>query len=456
MTPRKKPVVDEERDRFESGRTHQWSAGGYGWTVKLFAKAGKLKISWQEPQSKKTKQRTLFSTDSRELRERATRYAVTHAEKLRAGEGAEETKKKLTFETLTVFDVVLLYMQRVPGFNAELLEKTQAGVQEWYRTLPEKVRELDSTQSEGTVCKDVRSFQHLFKASYVEGDKTIQPFARTRLVSEIEPGDSSRLMGYEIAHGRSPRTVANEHDRLSAAFRHVMSQYRKSIGLLYNPIDGRRADRTPANIDPYSPDEIARLTAKAKEWIRDGRQWQAFVAIGLAGSGRRRGSIQGLTAADHDLEANTVVWQKKFAKGKGYRRGDEMRPMSAMHRAALLWALTHRPNPLGPEHPLLWSDDDPSKAADERQLDYLWRKLEKEAGVPHLQQRAIHSMRRAVVTLLADSIGDGKASEFVGMTVETVRKFSYKHVQSQTMEEAARSLDKSLPVHEEKPPEGEE
>ena len=173
--------------------------------------------------------------------------------------------------------------------------------------------------------------------------------------------------------------------------------------------------------------------------------WQVFVAVGLAGSGRRRQSMLGLTAADHDFEAGTVLWKAQHAKRRGYGKGDQPRPMTAMHRTAALWAVRNRPNPNGPDAPLLWMESASNKAMNKDHLDWQWKQLEKAAAVPYIKGRAIHSMRRSVVTLLADAEGDGKAAEFVGMTVDTVRAFSYKHVQQDTMREAARSLDNRLP-----------
>ena len=62
----------------------------------------------------------------------------------------------------------------------------------------------------------------------------------------------------------------------------------------------------------------------------------------------------------------------------------------------------------------------------------------------HREGRGWHAFRRSVATFLADTVGDGKASEFVGMTTETLRKFGYKKVQPQAMEEAREALDQGF------------
>jgi integrase len=442
-------AANTDRKRFETGRSDDWSTGGYGSTVRLFRKAGKLKISWQDPATRRTRTRTLFSTDSVELRQRATRLAVAHAEKLRSGElEHEEQHRRPKLEDLTVFDVCVLYMERVPGFEARLFDASEKEIRDWYDALPDSVRALDNTPSRETVVKDVRSFRHLFRSAYPGRGQEVRPFDRTRRVTEIEPGDSTKLMAHDVQAGRSPRTVANEHDRLSAAFRYVMRQHRKSIGLLYNPIDGRMADRSRARIPLYTPEEIGQLLSTAREWLARGKRWQAFVVLGLSSSGRRRQSIVALTAADHDFEAGTVVWRARSAKAGNYGRGDSVRPMTAMHRTAALWAIQNRPNPRGSEAPLVWVHG--GRAMEVETVSPLFRELEAAAGIEHVRGRSIHSMRRAVVTLLSDALGDGKAAEYVDMTVETVRAHSYKQVQPSAMKEAAGALDLNLPnAHEE-------
>lgn len=436
-------TANTDRNRFESGKVDDWSTGGYGSTVRLFRKAGKLKISWQDPATRKTRTRTLFSTDSVELRRRATGIAVAKAERLRSGETEGEAERP-KLEDLALFDVCMLYMERIAGFEARLFEGKEREIREWYEALPEAVRQSEAAPSRETIVKDIRSFRHLFAASYRERGNDVQPFARTRKVADIEPGDSTKLMAADIRAGRSPRTVANEHDRLSAAFRYVMRQHRKSVGLLYNPIDGRVADRTKAKIPRYTPAEVKLLLAKAREWIQTGKRWQAFVALGLSSSGRRRQSIVALTADDHDFEAGTVVWRADQAKGKNYGRGDSIRPMTAMHRTAALWAIEHHPNPAGPGAPLIWTPTRTREGMGMDTVSALFTALEAAAGIEHVKGRSIHSMRRAVVTLIADELGDGKAAEFVDMTVETVRSHSYKQVQPKTMQEAASALDRTL------------
>lgn len=445
---RQSTTGEKARRRFEEGKADQWSAGSYGYTVRLFAHAGKLKVSWQlPPERKRTKTKTLYSADSHELRRQATTTAVELAEILREGKVEEEAEspRTRTAETLTVGDVCLLYLQRTPGFTADMMNYTASEVRTWFAALPDKVRGAETTPAVETLARDLRAFQYLWGAEYVDGRQRVAPFARDRLVSELEPGDSTRLAAYEVSEGRSPRTVANEHDRLSCAFEYVIEQYSKSIGLRHNPLRGRRLDRTRARIPMYTQEEIAKLVETARVWAHEGIKWHVFVAIGISTSGRRRGSILGLTAADHDFTAGTVTWRAEFAKRDNYGRGDSVRPMTKLHRQVVEWAIKHHPNPEGPHAPLLWKRSNPSEWIHPKHLGWMVRRLEEAANVERIHGRGIHSMRRATVTLLADELGDGKAAEFVDMEVSTVREFHYKQIQQHVMQEAAGAIDARLP-----------
>lgn len=49
-----------------------------------------------------------------------------------------------------------------------------------------------------------------------------------------------------------------------------------------------------------------------------------------------------------------------------------------------------------------------------------------------------------MATYLADMIGDGKTSEFIGMKAETLRKYGYKKVRPEAMDEAKRAMDEGF------------
>ena len=428
----------ETRENFEAGRVDAWSAGEYGHRVRVFAEAGKLKVRFQDPATGRTKQRTVFRADSDALRREATGAAVKIAERLRAGRVAEEeaADAPATVADLTMEDVAHLFMKRAGAFPRELLTGSYSDVREWYNALPERVRALDTVPALSTIVRDVYGWRHLF------ADDRFRP---DRRVIDIDPADATNWAQDVVADETySPRTAANDLDRLSSAFNHVRTQHR-SIGLTYNPIEGRKVDRERADVDAYTQKEGAKLWAAAPALADEGR-WQVLVAAGIAQSGRRLGSILALTASDHDLESGTVVWRADVAKGRNYGRGDETRPMTPLHRKAVRWVLEHHPNPKGPDAPLIWQTGGRSRAAKPENAvpqSTVWQQLvalEKLAGVEHKDGRAWHSFRRWTATRLADLLGDGKAAEFIGMTTDTLRKYGYKKVQDETMQDAADAM----------------
>lgn len=425
----------ETRENFEAGRIPAWRAGGYGHVVRVFVERGRIKIRYRNPRTGRWTQTTLFPADTPELRRRAATIAVKKSEELRSGIVAEAERSARAVEELTVRDIALLYMRRIPGFPDRLITATKSEVQKWYGSLPEAVRNLKTTPKLATIVRDVYGWRHLF------ADHRFRP---DRRVVDIDPADATSYAHDIVARGVSKRTAANDLDRLSSAFNYVRTQHR-SLGLTYNPIEGRKVDRERAHTPAYTREEGIRLWQAAPELAAKG-EWQVLVAVGMATSGRRLGAIQRLTLVDHDFEAGTVVWRARHAKGEHYGRGDEIRPMTPLHRKAVEWASQNHPNPLGPDQPILWQSGGgrrparPDRPCPQQTLWGQLLRLEQLAGVPHIPGRAWHSFRRWAATYLADLLGDGPAAEYIGMTVETMRRYAYKQTQHETMLRVADAI----------------
>lgn len=443
---------DDPRKAFEAMKANAWTAGGYGYAVRVFAEHGKLKVRYQVPASGKQKQRTLFGADSRELRKRAAGIALAKSEELRAGVAAVVEKESRGWEDLTVFDVALLYMQRAPGFPAWIFDAEAAGrgaergkrvtvysaCVDWHASLPKAVRESATCPAPATLYSDLYAFRRIFRHPL---------FPRTRRLATLEPADATAYAAQVTGKGGSPRTPVNDMDRLSCAIRHVQQQYRKTYAIPYNPLDGRIVDRARAEVPEYTEAEITALVEAARAGRPSPGYWQVHGLVRIARSGRRVSAMLALTAADHELVPSPdaphgwVTWQAEHAKGKAYGRGDQRFPMTALHREAVDWLLAEHPNPLGPEHPLFFSVRRPELAVVEQYVDRQLKVLEKAAGVKHLDGRAFHGFCRAVITVAADRMGDGPASEFTGRTAETIRRYAYKKTTDKKMGETARSLD---------------
>lgn len=436
MTPRK---ARESRENFEQGKAIGWTAGAYGHTARVFVERGKIKIRHQKPSGGK-RQRTLFVADTPALRKKATAVAVSVSEKLRARLQHQAEQEAKPAEEVTIYDVVLLYLRRAPGFPEEILSggPTQYGkgisgqVNTWYRALPASVRQSATTPKAKTLWTDCYAFFRLWRDPR---------FARTRRVMDLEPGDATAYAA-EAPSAEVMRTRVNDTDRLSCAIRYVLQQHRKSVGIPYNPIEGRIVDRSKADIDAYEPEERDRMLAALRKGEPGPSSWQIRFIFGAASSGRRISSILALTAADHDLEAGTVTWRAEAAKGEGYGRGDETLPMTDLHRQALEWVLEHHPNPLGPEAPIVYTADEPGAPVKAPLADKQLKRLEAKAGVPHVPGRAFHGFCRLAITTAAEMFGDELASEFTGRKPETIRRYGYKKVVHASMKKVAKGLGK--------------
>lgn len=435
------PKARESRENFEAGKVDAWSAGAYGQRVRVFLEAGKLKITYQNPATGRPKQRTLFAGDTPSLRKRAAAIAVKKSEELRAGMMEKVEREDRRADTITVFEVAHLYLQRAPGFPAHLFDPealpgspgVKAAVEAWYDTLAPSIRDAKTTPSAKTLWSDVYAFRRLFKHP---------AFQRSRKAMELEPADASRYVADVTSEGGSPRTPVNDVDRLSCAFRYVQTQHRRSIGLPYNPLDGRVVDRTRAEVPAYEPEEIAAMVQAARRGEPGEGQWQVRAAVRIAQSGRRRGAILALTLSDHDLEARTVTWEAEHAKGEAYGRGDETIRMTSDHLEAVREVAEKHPNPLGADAPLLWAKGDPSRPIGESAIDRQLRRLEKAAGVKHLRGRGFHGFCRSTITKIADALSDGAAAEFTGRTPETIRRYSYKKKTVAMMDRAADVMNR--------------
>lgn len=429
-------------ENFITGKVDAVSVGAYGRTVRVFVEGDCIKLSYQDPKTKRPRQQTPFKSDTPVLREKALAVAAKISDRLKEQKAAAEEMRAdggrewpPRVEELTILDAAKLYMLRVPSFPVDMLERDSGGfaaLKRWHAELPEEIRSAETTPAYSTLEKDVTSFRALFRHPL---------FPRDRLVEEVEPGDATKYSADWVLSGRSPRTSSNHTDRLSSAFRYVMQQHRRSVGLKYNPIDGRRVDRNKARIPPFTPEELQKLRKAA--WENRKKRWRVYVYVGLSSSGRRSGAMLNLSTTDHDFTPKdgapygTVRWRARFAKGENYGRGDSIRPMTRLHRRVVEWAIQHHPNPAGPEHPILWMPHDPTRHIEAQLLGRDLRKLHRLAGVEYIKGRGIHSSRRAVVTQVADQLGDGAAAEFVDMTVKTVRNFNYKVTVDATMGRAA-------------------
>lgn len=258
----------------------------------------------------------------------------------------------------------------------------------------------------------------------------------------------------QLCQGTSPHTLKSYLGRFRSAVHDFMDLYPELWNKREDPTRGLKRLKTGTRC----PEEIGEERAmKLMQTLQEMGEWRALATVqtGLD-FGRRVGAIAGaraglhldappLTAADFNLQSDgslSVCWRAEAQKGKGFDHGDLITTCTERMSELYVWLTTNHPNPLGPEHPLIWNPNDPTKA---ETYDRLNRAMGK-AWVKAFDQKkprglAFHSLCYTLVTTLADGSDIRAAAHFTGRTVETVARI-YKRVRPEMLKETARDLDK--------------
>lgn len=159
--------------------------------------------------------------------------------------------------------------------------------------------------------------------------------------------------------------------------------------------------------------------------------------MGAVGGRRRGGHLEGprLTAADLKPEGERYLLtirgeiRKRTGGSHGPRHGVEREvPATESLSRLLRWLLRTHPNPLGPEHPLIWDAEDPTKSASyddlRTELDEAW--LE-EFEEPRPKEVLFHSIIRTLITTLIDnSASVAEVAAFTGRGVPVILQRYYR------------------------------
>jgi hypothetical protein len=177
---------------------------------------------------------------------------------------------------------------------------------------------------------------------------------------------------------------------------------------------------------------VAHATARRVASISGGREDLHLDAPPLCASDFRRSGYDG---------ALEVVWRADAQKGRSFGRGDVAHPATRQLELVYRWLTRYHPNPLGPDHPLIWAEDDPSRPETYDRLSYelegAWRA---EFGEDKPTRLGWHGFCRTTITTLADTVGMLTAAEYTGRSVRMVER-TYKRARRETAHAAARLLD---------------
>ena len=462
---------EQARQEFIAGRVHKWPAGEYGYTVNCHAERGKLLIRVTQP----TRRQWVLpgEGDTPERRQKLTEIAMRRVIDWRSGKvalgpsvGTQSMKSTGVMPSREekaplprVGEAWDYYIEsKWPGLPKGYQDWGRLDVRRYYESLEEADRAR--VPSPDSLLAILQSRRRVTAYASYEPDRPIREIEVGEWMSytnwrRVDPA-GRQASGQPYSYG----SIATDYGR----FRTVLAYNRKSRprwwGATPDPLDGADVVR----VDPKVP-EVGEDRAKdLLRALRKSRSWRTFGAVMLAhGSGRRIGAIgadrlgfsaDGLRGSDFRYIDGRlyVTWRAEAAKGEGFGRGDEILPATRTVAVAYRWLRRCHPNPLGPEHPLLWSPQDPSQpvsyAALNRNFKATWREAFGEDAPKGL---AFHGFCRTMISTIVDELGLSQAAEYTGRTTRTIEKH-YKRVRRETQNRTAELLDRVRAEGERRPP----
>jgi integrase len=181
-------------------------------------------------------------------------------------------------------------------------------------------------------------------------------------------------------------------------------------------------------------------------------QWRPWALLTLlATQGVRTNSARHLQWDDVDLDAMRLTWRARYDKlGREWTQ-----PLRAETHDALMVAQWWREK-MKYTGPWVFFSTDERRAKSGHEavyghqaLAYALAKAERAAGVPHLELRAMHGLRRMVVGEIVRLTGDiAAAAQFIGDTDLRVVNKSYLKRRDDQLRDVANRLDLTRKVHQ--------
>jgi hypothetical protein len=435
----------QRKERFVDGDISELRIGGYGGTVTLKSSATSILMTTTKP---KRRQKT-YEPNSRQIRETLVRAAETGLKKLggsRRRPSIPAARTKGRADLLTNRDVWVAYLESlvgpVPedclGWGRPAIEHFLLGFE------PEQRRQLPACDSISAICQAARSL-------HAEG---VVPLDAN--FDDCEAGKLSKWAKERMLDRDNPlsaHSVKTYLWRYRTAIRTFSDLWPHRWGGRVDPTRFVKKIPTAHIKPPEIDDEQAR--ALITRMMKSGK-WRVTATASVAHSTARRvGAVAGrrtglhldappLTAADFHEEADgtlMVTWRADVAKGKAYLQGDVVQPATEVLKRVYRWLVSTHPNPLGPEHPLIWDQEDPSRAASyaslRAELDVAWREA---FGAPRPKGLLWHGFSRGTITTISDLISIQAAAEFSGRSVRTAADV-YKRTRPATQVRIAQQLD---------------
>jgi hypothetical protein len=432
--------IDTRRTEFLDGAINELPLGRYGGTVRLTAKDGAVQLYVSQPKRKQVTHRP----DTPALRKSMLEAADRLLADLQAPPPPPLTvKSTLDPDILTPREIYISYLRSKIGDVPD-------DVLTWGRRRLKLHYQGMNTQER----KAAPSFDYSF--SVLVAARSLDAAAAVPLDSEfdrIEPADLNDYARRVLAKG-SPHTAKTYLRRFRTAVQHFRKSRPRRWGARIDPTTGT----DPVKTSHIQTEEIGEeRTVALLIALRELGHWRAWGTASIAAaSARRVGAIAGareglhldappLCASDFRIDAKTdqviVCWRANCQKGHNYSRGDVEQAATHQLAETYRWISKTHPNPLGPEHPLIWDAADPRCAAS---YDTLRRAL-KEAWVHAFDEErpkgvAWHAFCSTTISTVMDALGGVAAAEFSGRSLETVTR-TYKRIRSEQVAKTAAALD---------------
>lgn len=434
----------DARRAFINGEKVKLRLGGYGGTITVRIVVDGVMISTTKP---KRRQMTL-TPNSRAIRESAVRAAEAALDRLRGLPSKRRVRvappKPARTGLITPRDVWVSYLRLRLGAipEEEVLGWGRKDVAAFLRRLPPSARR--AALSSSYVYSVIQAARRLDRDGAVPLDGDLE---------DIQPGDLDAWVVAQLAAGASAHTVQTYRARFQNVIRSYRSKWPHEWGDRIDPTCGVTRISTGHIRPPEIGEEhAARIMAR----FRARGAWRALATAMVAdATARRVASISGarvdlhldadpLCAADFRRSAGgtlEVVWRADAQKGRGFGRGDVAHPATRQLELVYRWLSRYHPNPLGPEHPLIWAEADPSRA---ESYDRLTRELEEawleEFGEDKPKGLGWHAFCRTTITTLADTVGMLATAEYTGRSLRMIER-TYKRARRETAHAVARRLD---------------
>jgi hypothetical protein len=430
--------IEMQRAQFVAGEINELNLGRYGGTVKLNARDGAVQLYVSQPRRRQIKHRP----DTPELRENMLQAADKCLADLQTP--PPKVTANLNADIVTPREVWISYLEaKLGALPDDVLNWGRRRLQIQYEGMNEAEREAaPSFDSMNAVLVAARS---LNAAGAVPLDCEI---------GNLEPADLNRYVKDVLRKNGSPHTPKTYLRRFHTAVGHYRKSRPKRWGARIDPTLGTDPVKTSHIKTEELGEERTRALIVA---LRDRGQWRAWATASIAAaSARRVGAIAGardglhldappLCESDFRVDPETdevvVLWRAKVQKGGNYDRGDVEQVATRQLASTYQWLKENHPNPLGPEHPLIWDAANPRRAAPYDALTGALREAwvhafgeERPTGV------AWHAFCSTTITTVMDQLGDVAAAEFSGRSTETVTR-TYKRIRRQQVAKTAAALD---------------